>query len=514
MIKYSLYLSMCLMAYSAYAQSPADALRYSWVTPGATARILAVGGANGSLGGDISSTFINPAGLGLFKTGDFVLTPGYIFSKAKSNYLSTTTEDKTDGKGILGTTGIVFGTGSAQKKIRGGAVSLAFNRSGDFNSNILYRGINNKSSYSQQFLEEIRNNGDRDANNVAGGYPFGTSPAFNTYWIDTVAGGSSNNYNFQTRAPIGTGLIQQNSLKSKGGINEFALGLALNLRDKILVGGSIGVPILNYTREGEYTEADATTNPNNKFDYAQLTDNLNTSGVGINIKAGVIFKPAESWRLGFAVHSPSVYSLTDKYFVSITTNTENYMGVQTQNSEDVSGSPHEFKYQYITPYKLIGSFSYVLHEVEDVRKQKGFLTADVEFINYKVSSFQADETNGPTDQGTKDYLKSLNSAIDKAYKGSFNFRVGGELKFTTFMVRAGAAYYGNPYQNIHGETGSKFNLSGGLGYRNQGFFVDLTYIQSMMKDVNFAYRLDSSPYFGANVKNNTGNAVLTIGFKI
>jgi hypothetical protein len=514
MTKIVFCLSLCTLSSIIYAQEPADALRYSWNTPGGTARVQAIGGANGSLGGDISSTFINPAGLGLYKTGDFVFTPNIEFGKAKASYLGRDTVDKLPGKFLFGTSGVVFGTGGAGKSIKGGAVSLAFNRSGDFNSNIRYWGLNNKSSYSQKFLEEIRNNNDRDANSVAGNYPFGTSLGFNTYWIDTVAGGSSNNYNFQTRAPIATGLIQQNVIAAKGGINEFALGFGLNLREKILLGGSIGVPILSYERNGEFTEADATPNSNNKFEYAQVTDNLTTSGVGINLKLGVILKAADSWRLGLAFHSPTLYTLTDKYFTSITTNTESYMGVQTQNSEDVSGAPHEFKYELITPYKFIASASYVLHEVQDVRQQKGFVTADIEYINYKASSFQPDQTNATNDQSTKDYLNSLNNAIDKAYKGAFNFRVGGELKFTTFMVRAGAAYYTNPYQNIHGENGNKLNLSGGIGYRNAGFFIDLTYVQTLMKDVNFAYRLDSSPYFGANIKNNIGNAILTIGFKI
>ena len=93
--------------------------------------------------------------------------------------------------------------------------------------------------------------------------------------------------------------------------------------------------------------------------------------------------------------------------------------------------------------------------------------------------------NGDNTQSTKDYLKSLNSAIDNAYKGAFNFRVGGELKFTTFMARLGAAYYGNPYKNINGEKGNRFQLSGGIGYRNKGMFIDLAYVYTMGKDVQF-----------------------------
>ncbi|TMI85757.1 MAG: hypothetical protein E6H10_02315 [Bacteroidetes bacterium] len=108
----------------------------------------------------------------------------------------------------------------------------------------------------------------------------------------------------------------------------------------------------------------------------------------------------------------------------------------------------------------------------------------------------------------------MNKAIDRAYKGAVNFRAGGELKFTTIMVRLGGAYYSNPYQNINGEKGSRLQLSGGLGYRNKGFFVDVAYTYTMTKDVNFPYRLQYSAYSGANIKGSGSNVLLTVGFKI
>src|SRR5213075_554251 len=94
-------------------------------------------------------------------------------------------------------------------------------------------------------------------------------------------------------------------------------------------------------------------------------------------------------------------------------------------------SDAQFKYWMISPYRVMVSASYVLREIEDVRKQKGFLTADIEYTNYKASSYSTSSSEGADNtQTTKDYLKSLNKAIDNAYKGAFNFRVGGELKFT------------------------------------------------------------------------------------
>lgn len=496
------------------AQEPADALRYSWYVPGNSARIQAVGGAMGSLGGDISATFVNPAGLAFYKTGDFVLSPAFRFGNTKSTYLDTLMKEK-GSRFTWGTSGFVFGGGDGKGNVRNGAVSLAYNRTADFNSNIRYGGKNFQSSYSQKFLEEINRNNIKDGNVLASQYPFGSSLAFNTYWIDTVGGSTNGNFQFQSRSAklLQTGLLQQNTVETHGGIDEFALGIAVNLRDKLMLGGTFGVPILHYRREGEFIEADLTPNANNNFNYAMVNENLTTSGVGLNLKLGLIYKPTEFWRLGLAFHTPTLYSLTDKYSTEITADVEKGQPLTDYSKDYTNGEPSQFKYTYITPYKAIASVSYVLREIQDVTKQKGFLTADIEYVNYKASSFSPDdETNA--DQSTKSYLKQLNSAIDNAYKGAFNFRVGGELKFTTVMVRLGGSYYSNPYKNVHGEKGSRMNFSGGLGYRNKGYFLDLTYVYSINKDVHYAYRLANGPYSGANLKNMASNILLTVGFKI
>ena len=498
-----------------YAQEPADALRLSWTVPSGTARQQAIGGAMGSLGGDITALFVNPAGLGFYKTGDAVITPSYKWSTTKGTFLDRT-EKSTDGKFDMGATGFVL-AGPANKRNNSIAFSLGFNTTANYRSDVLYRGINHQSSYSQKFLEEVGTI--KDPNIVSGSYPFGSSLAFNTYWIDTVSGGSSGNYQFQSRSLglLSTGLIQEKQVSHRGGIYEGSLGLAVNKNDKFFFGGALGLPFMYYSRDSRFTEADATTDTSNKFDYAEFRENLTTKGMGINLKFGVIYKPQEYWRLGLAFHSPTLFSLTDTYEYQVTTNTENYKGTLTDYSTNYNDQhkANQFKYLFVTPYKLIGSISYVLRETQDVRRQKGFITADVEYVNYKVSSYMTDNsaTDQPNNQQNKDYLKSLNKTIDNVATGAFNFRVGGELKFTTLMFRAGAAYYGNPYKPSFGGKGDRLDLSGGLGYRNKGFFIDLTYVHSSKTDVDAPYRLQNSSYPIATTKAVTGNILLTVGSK-
>src|SRR5215217_1596879 len=104
MKKHLLFLLSCCSIQYLSAQTPEDALRYSWNVQSGTARIQAVGGAMGSLGGDITATFVNPAGLGFYRTGDVVLSPTFGFGKTKSTYLGRR-DDTTANKFAFGTTG-------------------------------------------------------------------------------------------------------------------------------------------------------------------------------------------------------------------------------------------------------------------------------------------------------------------------------------------------------------------------------------------------------------------------
>src|SRR5688500_16400806 len=275
-------ITLSFLSIQAAAQVPVDALRYSWIVPGGTARQQAIGGAMGSLGGDISATFSNPAGLAFYKTGDLVISPLYRLNSNKASYYSRTEKAK-ENQFNLGTSGIVAGTGSNYRRVKNVAVSLAFNRTADFNNQLLYRGANSQNSYSEKYLEELQNSGVLDSS-AAFKFPQGSSLAINTYWVDPVKNSSGQVTGFTTNSPIGN-LLQENKVATSGGMNEFALGIGVNTNDKFLFGGALGVPIINYSRTVTFTEADASDDLTNNFNYARVTDNLQTKGAGINLKA-------------------------------------------------------------------------------------------------------------------------------------------------------------------------------------------------------------------------------------
>jgi hypothetical protein len=503
-----IFIAVCLCVLTkANAQEPPDALRYSFITQSGSARNQAIGGAGASLGGEFSTLFMNPAGLGFYKTNEFVFSGAYHMQKFKSTYkgeLSSLSKNNFN----VPASGILFSIPNyGNAGLRNFTIAIGMNRAADFSSNLYYKGLNNKSSYSEKYLEELKYNNVTDPDSAALKLPFGASLAFNTFLIDTT---TVNGALYKTLANPATGLIQENTIHSSGGITDLALGGAVNLKEKLFFGATVTVPVLNYERDSHFKESDATSTTTNNFNFFDVYETLNTKGFGVNGKIGLIYKPVEYVRLGLALHSPTFYELTDTYTTEVITDLEGYggAGIKKQVSGDFTNNqPGQLKYNLVTPSKVIASASYVFREVENVKMQKAFITADLEYVNYKATNFKVIDKQ---DIDTKNYFTDLNSVIDQQYKGTFDFRLGGELKFNTFMVRLGGAWYGNPYRY---EKASRIKLGGGLGYRDKGMFVDLSYVYGINKDVNYPYRLQDKSNEAAFIKNTGGNIIATIGFK-
>jgi hypothetical protein len=527
-MKSKLYIALLLIAgQQVSAQIPEDALRMSWNVPAGTARQQAIGGAMGSLGGEISSLYVNPAGLGFFKTSEIVLSPGLSLLGSKSNFRGTDASADRLTRFNFGTSGLVWGFSDKYSRWSSRAFSIGINRTANFNSTFHYKGTNDYSSFGEPLANEFfdyyvqqRNNnpglsdGDIIDNALdAPGLSLLSKMALYTYLTDVIDdNGTSRVISRSEEAGI---VLQDNKIVTRGGITEVAIGYAANMDDKLYIGGSLGIPIVNYERKTSFRESDANGSGNNEFNYTSYDETYTSKGLGVNLKLGLIFKPADFLRFGVAIHSPTLYGLKDKLTSTMTTDIDTTTGnpkVFTVNSNTFyNGEDPSFKYNLNSPWHFIVSGSYVIREISDVTKQRGFITADVEYVTYGSSRFSSADED---ESGGGDYYKAVNDATKQVYKGAFNFRAGGEVKFNVIMARLGFAYYGKPYDDKALEA-RKMNISGGLGYRNKGIFIDLTYVHSINKDVNFPYRVDA-PRFNtfAELKENTGNLFLTVGFKL
>ena len=67
-----LYILPTLLLFSFFvsAQNEEDALRFSRQTPFGSARVTAMGGAFGALGGDLTTLSTNPGGIGVFRKSE------------------------------------------------------------------------------------------------------------------------------------------------------------------------------------------------------------------------------------------------------------------------------------------------------------------------------------------------------------------------------------------------------------------------------------------------------------
>ena len=291
----------------------------------------------GSLGGDISALYVNPAGLGFYRTNEFVISPQFSFNKNAATFINN---PKDTGKNAfaLGTIGVIFGEGSNKKGKKSSAFSIGITQTANFNNRVYYKGINDYSSFSETFAEEFAKSGisTDELLNTLSPLPYTAAPAYYTYLIDID---TSNGISQVRAAPEqlldAGGSLQQSFLKeTQGGLYELALGGAINTNDKWLFGGTLGIPIVDFTSTTTVTEKDASGNTKNGFQSFSYEDEYRTTGVGFNVKLGAIYRPAEYFRLGLALHTASFIFLKDERTANLNTILEDTAG----NAENFSVS--------------------------------------------------------------------------------------------------------------------------------------------------------------------------------
>ncbi len=490
-----------------FAQDPEDGLRLSWFAPNGTARSNALGGAMGSLGGDLSSNHINPAGLGFYKSGELLLTPKFALQSNNLNYLDKQSSS-TASRFNFGTIGAVFADGKRKNNWTSSAFSITYTQIADYNNRISFSGKNNFSSYSEKYLEELIND-NADTLSALNNYIFGSSLAFRTYLVDTMADASGNVTGYQSLVPISTGVNQSYKSETSGGYNELAFGWGGNMADKLYLGASFVMPMINFNRTTTYSETDITNNANNYFGGFTVNDDFSSRGWGIGAKFGIIYKPESFLRVGFSLQTPQLISFRDQISADMTTNTESYAGLQSVYSSELNeGFPGLREYTIATPTKINFSGSYFFAQPGKPTQPLGFISADLEIVNYAGTRFYSNTY----DEATTDYYNNVNTTIKAAYKNNVNIKIGSELKLNNnWMARAGAAYYGSPYKDENIKA-SIFNLSGGIGYRTNKHFIDLTLVSTSSRDAIFPYRLNDKPNTYAAINGN--RLMFNIGYGI
>ena len=494
--------------WSARAQDINEAFNISNTHVLGTARSIGFGNVLGSVGGDFSAISENPAGLGVYRSSEISITPSMKTDASSSVYQGNTV---TASNTLMNMNhfGVVFTNAPKGKRYERRAwktVSFAFgmNKTADFNRDYVYSGKNTTSSMTQAFASDANLNPGNDS--TPGTLAF---LGYQSYLVNDTNG------RFYTAVPFAGGINQQKAVQQRGGINEYVIALAGNYKEKILLGVTIGLPVVNYQVNSTYTESVSAGNANNPYNFSSFTygNSLNVTGSGINLKLGAIWKFGDFFRLGASFHSPTYYNLSEDFTPYLTS----FVGgnaYSVTNAQYPIGS--HFDYSLVSPWKSILSGTFII-------KSLGFVTADYEYEDFSTmryafpsgvdalsgASFQAEETD-------------MNQKISSTYKAVSNFRVGGEIKLgKSFMVRAGAGYYGNPYQSSQPSV-QRVDMSAGLGFHFHHFFTDLGVMHSTYKVTTQPYTIDYTglapgtpvaPSPQATVSYALNNMAWTIGFK-
>ncbi len=471
------------------AQTIDEALWYSRLFYGGSARFQAMGGAFTALGGDLSVLSQNPAGLGIYRSMELSLSPQMYYNKSVTDYNNTESNEYSY-KFNLNQAGFVFPLISKEgtEGLSGLNLAYSFNRTNNFNENTVIRGVNTSSSMADYWAAA----GEGIHFSELDGAP---GAAFEVWLLDTLGGSGGysygttfSQYGDNTNSTYGQTL--RRVINHEGYAAEHAFSVSANIGHKLYVGATLGINKIDSYSTYEHTETD---NDNLIFDFNNFTyrDVVETSGRGYSFKLGVIMRPVKILRLGLAFHTPTVYRLDEYYYDDIRSEFDNGDSYNWENE------PYRFSYTLTTPLRAMAGAALQLGK-------SGLLSADYEFVDYRMARFS---------RASDDYsYYDENQGIKDIYDMAHNLRFGAEYRLNPVYFRGGYALYGSPF--VKGEANAdniQVVYSAGLGLRQRNFSFDVSYALRSNQQMYFMYNLQNvNP---AEISYNRHMVTATLGLR-
>jgi long-subunit fatty acid transport protein len=234
------------------------------------------------------------------------------------------------------------------------------------------------------------------------------------------------------------------------------------------------------------------------LDNFTLNEDIDVRGTGINLTAGIIYKPNDVIRFGASIVTPTWYSLSDRYTPRVQAIYEypQYFGPNVNREQNKSIEDLEaFEYNLTTPFSVSGGMSLFAGK-------NGFITADVTYSTYNTIRLDSDVDN----------FEGENNFISRNYQPTINTRLGGEFRKDIFRLRAGAGYQTDPYKDMADNLDrARLNFSAGAGVRLPDFYIDLAVVHSRYNSGYTPYTISNQATPSVTVKNRLTNAVLSFG---
>ncbi len=441
MKKYILPVFGMLCMSAAYGQAIVDAVRFGSTNIAGTARYRSMGGAFGALGGDPSAMNDNPAGMGIYRgTNEISFTPNLSFAHSKVNGTFDTDNKKSDCSLSNFSFVLSFKTD--------GEHLVNFNIGAGYNHNEGLRRkyqmiLNYPTSSFGQYLSNRANNtlmvlgqynnpeyltSDEAWNN--GSIPLSVLYAMDTYAIDAKKDADGNSLNdgvisFDEAQNLSS--YQRMYVTEQNRQDAYNLNLSANWSDRLYAGLTMTIHDLNSRID---TEIDEDYKEDYMGSYTQYFNYLESKGTGFGLKAGLLYKPTDMWRIGIAAHTPIWYKMEDIY--------NGTMQTDADNTKPTGGDNYSFKYRYYSPWQLQLSSAWVI-------ARRGLVGIEVDMQDFATQKFKSNDEDWDDGNGGFD---ALNDMFKDYNRTQLTYKVGGEYRVTDhFSLRAGFAYRTSPYKD-------------------------------------------------------------------
>ena len=510
-----------------------------------TARAMAMAGAFTSLGADLSSMSINPAGLGMYRHSDISITPMMSFARSKTNApeYGRNSRDRFSMANIGVAINAYEGSGSLVSL----NIGFGYNRLADLNYDYSFQRGGQRATvgdvYSRQlYWSNVSKNdfynaggsGNWNWDNIAPEF-WNAALAYRGFLVDQVDPDDPKSWK-PTWVGNDAEMGHFTEFRSRGSIGEYTLSLGANINNKIYIGASLGIQsvyqrkYIDYGEEYYYPGTGPDGYGNSGLDYQLLWWKLNQSviveGTGVNFKAGIVYRPTTNLRLGAAIHTPTYYSLDRKFQSAaaglayannhvdpnVTPDGKGY--ISTANDPNMTSpvllddGPNNWS--FVSPTRLMFGASYTFG-------QRGVISVDYERDWYNGIRIK-DNPSGLDSQSW------YNDSFRDNCKGSNIVRVGAEFKpLPVLALRAGFGYSGSMYKDDVSPSSPLFTKTtyygAGVGFvLGRGVLLDIAYqsVSSKTPDYYLFYVWDEegsadSAVYSTEVKRH--NVALTLGFR-
>ncbi len=479
---FALSLITLALVSSLNAQGLTDALKYGDTDILGTARYMSLAGSMGAVGGDPTAIVDNPGALGVYRGSElsFTLNATPSHSIANSNNEQSKRNDFFFNFNQLS---YLFSLQSGRDKgYVSSNFSFTYNRLRDFHRTV---GVKDYSTSSMTNLMASMTDGfgPSSVNEDNEYVPYISVLGYQGYLIDPMAAPDTA---FYTPYADRANTMAYRGIES-GRLEEYTISYAANIGHYLYLGASVGFQNLSYKLMSESGEI-----YDNGADMV-LLNSFSTTGVGYLFRFGAIARPVSFLRLGFSVQTPVYFTMRDEFYGDINT-----YGTKAQNTPLIYSTPISTSYYgYNSPLKMQASVGFVINKL-------GFIN-----IDYQYSDYRGMRLRGDNDESifSAPHFQFENNEIGDYARAQHMIKAGAEFRVASqFSFRAGFAYRTpnvgkdatRSLMDNTTRTDMEYMLdrgslyaSGGLGYRYNGFGIDITYGYSQRNQDFYAFQRDA-----------------------